>query len=203
MKRFLLALLLLSPLVFPFSFLFADDETENAGAIWTEVNVTKALPYNLSIEGSLGHRTLDWFDESNRFDASLGLSWKASKHWKLGLGYVFIMKHYPSETSYKTSTEFEHKYRNVTTGENEDYLEYFGNPYTDENGVQHTYRGYNEKLKNDKRIDESFWRQRHRFFVEASYTNKFWKTLRVTIRERYQLTHVPRKILIEPDIAKP
>ena len=97
MKRIILALLLLSPLTCRFSFLLADDETENTGAIWTEVNVTKALPYNLSIEGSLEHRTIDWFDWSSRVSAGLGLNYKVNKYMKIGLGYTFIEKHNQEE----------------------------------------------------------------------------------------------------------
>lgn len=174
---------------------FAQD-TENTGALWTEVSVTKALPHNLSIEAGLGHRTQDWFDESNRWDVGVGLNWKFNKHWKFGVGYIFLMKHYPQETSYKTSEELEYKY--ATTGaspQEMDAATYLGNPYTDENGTLYKYRGYNDKVKNDTRIDERFWRQKHRVYVDAAYTTKFWKTLRVTIRERYQLTMVPSKTI--------
>ena len=93
MKRLILALLLLSP-----TLLLADNETENTGAVWTEVSVTKALPYNLSIEGSLEHRTIDWFDWSSRMSAGLGLEYKVNKYLKLGLGYTFIAKHNQEET---------------------------------------------------------------------------------------------------------
>ncbi len=101
MKRLILALLLLSP-----SFLLADDETENTGAVWTEVSVTKALPYNLSIEGSLEHRTIDWFDWSSRVSVGAGLNYKVNKYLKLGLSYTFIEKHFQQEVKdhYSSST---------------------------------------------------------------------------------------------------
>lgn len=172
--------------------LWADD---NVGALWTEVGVTKALPYNLSVDASFEHRTLDWFDESSRYNMGAGLSWKASKHWKVGFGYTFIMKHSPVETSYKNTTETEHKYRNNTTGTKWDATSYLGNPYFDDNGVANNYRGYNDITKNDTRVDEAFWRAKHRLFVDASYSCKFWKTLRISIRERYQMTMVPAKTI--------
>lgn len=80
--------------------------TDNTGGVWTEVGVTKSLPYNLSVDGSVGHRTLDWFDWSSRTDASIGAGYKVNKYLKLGLGYTFIAKHNQTETKdhFKKST---------------------------------------------------------------------------------------------------
>ena len=74
MKRYILALLL--TLLFPVLSLHADDDTENTGAVWTEVGISKALPYNLSLDLDLGYRTQDWFSESERYNVGLGLSYK-------------------------------------------------------------------------------------------------------------------------------
>ena len=57
------------------STLKADD---NVGALWTEVGVTKVLPYNLSVEASLEHRTENWFDESGRWSAGAGMGYKVN-----------------------------------------------------------------------------------------------------------------------------
>lgn len=70
---------------------------DNTGGVWTEVGVSKALPYNLSVEASAGHRTLDWFDWSSRTDVSAGLSYKVNKYVKFGLGYTFIAKNNQDE----------------------------------------------------------------------------------------------------------
>jgi len=89
MRRLYLLLFAFVPLS-----LWAGDDTENTGGIWTEVEMEKVMAYNLSIGAGLGYRTTEWFDESSRWDASLGLGWKVNKYLKLNLGYAFIMKHY-------------------------------------------------------------------------------------------------------------
>lgn len=102
MKRKALLIILFSQfLILPHSW-----ATDNTGGVWTEVGVTKSLPYNLSVDGSVGHRTLDWFDWSSRADASIGAGYKVNKYLKLGLGYTFIAKHNQTETKdhYKGST---------------------------------------------------------------------------------------------------
>lgn len=188
--RLSLLLLLFVPLL-----LQAGDKTENAGAVWTELGVSKSLPYNLSVDLDLGYRTIDWFEDSYRSDIGLGINYKLNRHWKFSLGYAFIMKKYPIETNYKISEETEWKYRNTTTGENIDATEFMGSSYTDADGVLYKYRGQNDAIRYDTRIDESFWRQRHRLYIDASYTYKLWKTLRISVRERYQMTMTPSKTI--------
>ncbi|MBO4612954.1 MAG: DUF2490 domain-containing protein [Bacteroidaceae bacterium] len=89
MKRLSLFVVVFSQLLISAS-ARADD---NTGALWTEVGVTKALPYNLSVEGNVGHRTIDWFDWSSRTDVGAGLGYKPNKYVKLGFGYAYIAKH--------------------------------------------------------------------------------------------------------------
>ena len=72
-------------------------ETDNTGAIWTEVGITKALPYNLSVDASLEHRTSDWFDWSSRWNVGAGLTYKMNKYFRMGLSYTFIQKHNQEE----------------------------------------------------------------------------------------------------------
>ncbi|MDE5787766.1 MAG: DUF2490 domain-containing protein [Bacteroidaceae bacterium] len=88
MKRFSLVALFSLLCAFP----SVAQETENTAGVWTEVDVTKALPYNLSLDFGLGYRTIDWFDDSYRSDIGVGLNWKASKHWKIGAGYTFLFR---------------------------------------------------------------------------------------------------------------
>ena len=78
-----------------------EDSHRTTGAVWTEVSAVKVLPYDLSLGLDAGFRTDDWFNEASRYDFGLGLSWKPGKHWKFGVGYTFIMKHYPIETAKK------------------------------------------------------------------------------------------------------
>ncbi|MBQ8969620.1 MAG: DUF2490 domain-containing protein [Bacteroidaceae bacterium] len=73
---------------------WADD---NTGGVWTEVGVSKALPYNLSAEASAEYRTIDWFDWSSRWNVGAGLTYKLGKNFRFGLGYTFIQKHNQEE----------------------------------------------------------------------------------------------------------
>ena len=164
----------------------SDDAGQTTGGLWTEVGATKVLPYNLSLGLDAGFRTNEWFSEANRFDIGLGLAWKPSKHWKLALGYTFLMKHYPTDTAHKT----EWKYRATGASENTDFAEFMGAPtYTAADGTAYRFRGYNDAT----RITDAYWRPKHRINVDGAYTLKLWKLLRLTLRERYQLTLVPTK----------
>ena len=167
----------------------SEDAGKTTGAVWTEVGFTKILPYDLSLGLDAGFRTDDWFKEASRFDIGLGLSWKASKHWKLGVGYTFLMKHYSQETAHKT--EYEYKYRAAGESENTDFPNFMGAPSYSADGKDYTYRGYNDKRYT--RVTDAHWRPKHRINVDVAYTNKFWKILRLTLRERYQLSMNPSK----------
>ncbi len=124
---------------------------DNTGAVWTEVGVSKALPYNLSVEGSLEHRTSDWFDWSSRWNVGAGLGYKPNKYVKLGVSYTFIQKHY-----------------------HEEWKDNIGNR-------SGQWNGYN--------VDDANWANRHRLSFDVTGTMKFRKTLRISLRERYQYTH--------------
>ena len=56
-----------------------------------------------------------------------------------------------------------------------------------------------EKLKGDPTVDDEYTRTpaycypRHRFIVEGTADKRFWKWLRISLRERYQLTYSPEK----------
>ena len=191
MKRYILALLL--TLLFPVLSLHADDDTENTGAVWTEVGISKALPYNLSLDLDLGYRTQDWFSESERYNVGLGLSYKMNKHWKFSAGYSFIMKRSPKSVTHKTTQGYEYKYAVPGDVVEIEFPEYMGDPYTDDNGVEYEYQGYNDETKQTTKTTPGYWRPKHRVFVDASYSHKFFGLLRITVRERYQLTVMPSK----------
>ena len=163
----------------------SDDAGKSTGAVWAEVGATKVLPYNLSLGLDVGFRTGDWFRQASRVDVGLGLAWKPTKHWKLGVGYTFLYKHSTAETAYKT----EYKYRAAGADDNTDMTSFVGAPtYTDAT-TTYTYRGKNVNT----RYTEAYWRPKHRVSIDAAYTYKLWKTLRLTLRERYQLTLMPSK----------
>ncbi len=173
----------------------SDDAARTTGAVWTEVGVTKLLPYDLSIGVDAGFRTDDWFNEASRADIGVGLNWKPNKHWKVGVGYTFLMKYYRTETERKTTQETEWLYRNRTTGEFVEYTSFQGAPqYQDEDGVKYKYQGYDYKIKDYKRVTDPYWRPKHRISVDAAYTtSRLWGWLRVSVRERYQVTFIPSK----------
>lgn len=172
----------------------SDDAGKTTGAVWAEVGATKVLPYNLSLSLDAGLRTGEWFNEVSRVDVGVGLAWKPSKHWKLGVGYTFLFKHYPTETAHKSLTEYEWKYRAAGASDNTDFTSFMGAPtYSAADGTAYTYRGYNEEVKDYTRVTTAYWRPRHRINVDAAYTLKLWRTLRFTLRERYQLGLVPAK----------
>ena len=144
------------------------DETTNYGAVWTGIGVSKSLPHNLSLDIDAGYRTLDWLDHTNRFDAGVGLNYKISKYFKLGLSYTFIRRHYMEETEYKYK------------GDN-DFSSYQGLSIVDDDGLTRDYRGMN--------VDAANWASRHRVALELTADKRFWKTLRVSLRERHQYTY--------------
>lgn len=197
MKRILITTLFLCGAVsqgFAQTDYVSDDAGKTTGGLWTEVGLTKVLPYDLSLGLDAGFRTNEWFDEASRFDIGLGLSWKPSKHWKFGVGYTFLMKHYPLESATKSLTEYEWKYRASGATENTDFTEFMGAPtYTADDATVYRYQGYNKELKNYTRVTDSYWRAKHRISIDGAYTYKFWKWLRLSVRERYQLTFVPSK----------
>ena len=197
MKRILLATLLgvctLSSALAQSDYV-SDDDGKTTGGLWTELGATKVLPYDLSLGLDVGFRTNEWFNEADRFDVSLGLDWKPTKHWKFGIAYTFIMKHYPLETAYKKVTDSEWKYRALGDTVNTDFTDFMGAPsYTDPGGTKYDYRGFNQSQKNYTRVTEAYWRSKHRISLDATYSYKFWKWLRLSLRERYQLTFVPSK----------
>ncbi len=147
-------------------------ETSSYSALWTDLSVAHPLPYGLTVDAGLGFRTLDALENANRFDANIGLDYKIGKHFKVGVSYTFIYRHYLSETEYKYQGNHDYSsYQGLTVTE------------TDADGETQTYRykGYN--------VDAAHWAPRHRFALDLTADKRFRKTLRVSLRERYQYTH--------------
>ena len=179
MRRFLLCTLCLFGVLCVST--YAQD-TENYGAVWTEVGATKVLPYNLSLEGGVGFRTLDWFHDANRFDASIGLGYKLGKYLKFGLSYTFIERRYLEKTEYKYAGDY-------------DFSSYQGAVYVAPDGLSYDYEGYN--------IDGAHWAQRHRVSFDITADKRFWKTLRISLRERYQFTHQSSRAVNRTKLREP
>ncbi len=66
------------------------------------------------------------------------------------------------------------------------YYNFLYRRYPEETKIH--YNKYNGK-EDGYNINEQFWSPRHRAGVEVQATKKFWKWLRVSIRERYQYTY--------------
>ena len=224
MKRFFLLFMVALPLMAQAQDTESDDyvsDNEGArttGAVWTEVGLTKVLPYDLTLGLDAGFRTDDWFNEASRADIGLGLSWKPNKHWKVSVGYTFIMKHYRSDTERKTVQENSTKYKySILDEKGEEVSEMDPNPtslhgipvyttdgapydgsnmFVTDDGEYYWYKGYNEseKTKDYVRVTDAYWRPKHRISLDVSYTsNRLWDCLRLSVRGRYQLTFIPEK----------
>lgn len=53
------------------------------------------------------------------------------------------------------------------------------------------YNRKGEKVKGDSYLTPAYAYPRHRFIVEGTADKRFWKWLRISLRERYQLTYRP------------
>ncbi|MBO4907078.1 MAG: DUF2490 domain-containing protein [Bacteroidaceae bacterium] len=180
----------------------SDEATRTTGALWTELSAVKGLSNDLSLGIDAGFRTDDGISQASRYDIGLSLSWKPNKHWKFGVGYTFLMKHYNAETAYKDVTERGYNFKRTSDGLDSVFTSFPGATYnatadkayyTDGDGNKYRYQGYTDTHKDYARITESYWRVKHRISLDAAYTQRLWKTLRITLRERYQMTLIPSK----------
>lgn len=62
----------------------------------------------------------------------------------------------------------------------------FYGDYSAEKESKHEY--VDEELSH-YRFTPGYWKPNHRFYLEATATKKFWKWLRISVRERYQFNH--------------
>ena len=129
-------------------------ETTNDFALWQELNISKDLGHDWSIDigGDLRNR----IDLLDRASIGVGVDKKVGKYLKFGLSYSFLAKHYAetTEAAYKDSDPT-------------------------------ILKGYN--------IDADNWAQRHRLAFDITGDKRLWKTLRISLRERYQFTYQPSR----------
>lgn len=93
MKRPLLSLLLAAATL-PIA-------AHHEGGAWFEAAAEKNLSSRFSVEGALGHRLEDNFSQPSRWDASIGLSYKATPWLKLSGGQIFIRDYNAEEATPK------------------------------------------------------------------------------------------------------
>lgn len=130
--------------------------------IWTEANVEKKLPYNLTFDVNGEMRTEDMTSRIDRLSAGVGLGYKVNKYLKFGVSYNLMGLYSPEKRK-------EH-YKEKNDGTPK--LDPYGNPI---------WNGY--------KITDSYWTPRHRLNVEASSSIKLNKWLKLSLRERYQYTN--------------
>lgn len=75
--------------------------TAHAGAddfgVWTDLGVTKTLPYGVSLSLGGGMRTMNNSRDIDRWSGSFGVGYKPVKYVKLGASYSFLYQHKLSE----------------------------------------------------------------------------------------------------------
>lgn len=65
--------------------------------IWTDLGVTKALPYGVSLSLEGGLRTMNNSRDIDRWSGTFGVEYKPVKFLKLGASYSFLYQQKPSE----------------------------------------------------------------------------------------------------------
>ena len=114
----------------------------------------------------------------------LGIEKAITKKWDVGVGLEYRAQD-RSRFSAGLSTSYKlNKYLKLGIGYNFLYS-YRPDKYKDKSegevGSEEWTTGYN--------LTPEYWFPRHRFSVEATGSIKLWKWLKVSLRERYQLTH--------------
>lgn len=125
--------------------------------VWTEISVEKNFGKKFSIEASAENRLANNATQPQRWNFSVGGSYKPVKWLKLGAGYVFIYN--------RNFQEVEEKYKEDDNG----------NIVKDKNDNP-IIEGYN--------IDHGYWRPRHRAYFDVQGK---WDVGRfsISLRERY------------------
>lgn len=144
-------------------------ENDEVG-IWSEVGVEKAITKKWDVGLDLEYRA----QNRARFSAGLSTSYKPWKWLKLGIGYNFLYSQRPDK--YKTKNNLTEKIAEI--GLLEEHLQ-------DPDNLEY----YPEKWKVGYNHTPEYWFPRHRFSVEATGSIKLWKWLKISLRERYQITY--------------
>lgn len=133
-------------------------ENDEVG-IWSELGIEKAITKNWDVGLDLEYRA------QNRSRLSTGIStgYKLNKYLKFGIGYNYLHTFRPDK--YKEKSE----YKDKSEGDSDNYT-----------------IGYNQTTGYNRTFAYSY--PRHRFSVDAIGSIKFWGWLKVSLRERYQLT---------------
>jgi len=116
--------------------------------------------------------------------SEIGVEKAITKNWDAGLDFEYRAQN-KSRLSAGLSTSYKvNKYLKLGIGYNFLYSyrpDKYKEKNTKEEDPDNYYIGYNHTPE--------YWFPRHRFSVEATGSIKLWKWLKVSLRERYQLTH--------------
>lgn len=173
LRRSILALLLLPC----FSLLVSAQENDEV-SIWSELGIEKAITKNWDVGVDLEYRA----QNRARFSAGFSTSYKPWKFLKLGISYNFLYSQRPDK--YKVKNNLIEKITEI--GLLEEHL-------LDPDNLEY----YPEKWKVGYNQTPEYWFPRHRFCVEATGSIKLWKWLKISLRERYQITYCKTRTVSE------
>lgn len=168
----------LSLLLFPVAL---GASAQSAGGMWLGAEADYDITSRLGAELSVGGRIEDNFDRLTRYDAGLGVTYKALRWLKVGVGYDFARDYSlgePLQLVYKKGKG------DVTTNEYGHLVDANGKP-VNADGVRIDSNG--DPIVNGYNEETTYWRTKHRFTFDL--TEK-WKVGRLTfsLRERYLLS---------------
>ncbi|MDO4210417.1 MAG: DUF2490 domain-containing protein [Bacteroidales bacterium] len=137
---------------------------QSESGLWLGADASYGITDRLGAELEIGGRLENDFATFNRYDAALGLDFKATKWLKVGAGYDFI--------------------RDYSAGEAPSIV-YKKDPNSPD-GLRHDSDG--NLVVNGYNAESDYWRTKHRIYFDL--TEK-WKVGRFgfSLRERYQFTH--------------
>lgn len=130
--------------------------------VWTEIGVKKNLPMGWSVGLETELRTENNSSQMRRLSAGVNVGYRLGKHFKFGVSYNYMGINNPAE--------YKDHYKDHDDGTLK--LDEDGNPI---------WNGY--------KTSPSYWSSRHRANFEATGTIKLWRTIRFSLRERYQYTY--------------
>ena len=175
LRKTIFATLLLAPC----SLLFVSaQESSDQAAVWTEIGIEKSISKKWDVGLDLEYRAQD----RARFSAGVSASYKPWKWLKLGVSYNFLYSYRPEK--YKDKNNFMEKL--TESGHLEEYTQDPGN-----------LEYYPDKWKIGYNRTPEYWFPRHRFCVEATGSVKLWNWLKISLRERYQLTYCKARVVNE------
>lgn len=145
-------------------------ESNDEVGIWSEIGVEKAITKKWAVGLDVEYRAQD----RSRFSAGIGTSYKLNKYLKFGISYSFLNSYRPDK--YKTKNNLTEKIAEL--GLLEEHLQ-------DPDNLEF----YPDKWKVGYNHTPDYWYPRHRFSAEATGSIKLWNWLKISLRERYQLTY--------------